>query len=102
MAPRNFRQDPPARRYLLEVGGVQVGFVDYDPVGEDAVLIKHTEVARDFEGQGHGTALVRHVLEEVRAQGKHVIPICPYTRDFIRRHPEYLGVVREDYRAALR
>jgi predicted GNAT family acetyltransferase len=29
------------------------------------------------------------------------MPICPYAMAYIKRHPEYLDVVREDYRGAL-
>ena len=90
-----------AHRYRLLLDGQELGFVEYDPVGELSILIKHTEVRREFEGKGYGSELVRRVLEDVRQQGKTVIPICPYTISFIRRHPDYLEVVRPDMRAAI-
>ena len=73
----------------------------YDPVGEHAVLIKHTEIKPEFEGKGYGSELVRRMLEDVRQQGKTVIPICPYALNFIRRHPEYIELVQPDMRSAI-
>jgi hypothetical protein len=93
--------DTGTHRYRLLLDGQEVGFVEYDPIGELAVLIKHTEVLPDFEGKGFGSELVRRMLEDVRLQGKTVIPICPYAMNFIRRHREYLEVVRPDMRAAI-
>jgi predicted GNAT family acetyltransferase len=44
---------------------------------------------------------VKSALNDVRGQNKTVIPICPYTLDWIRRHPDYHDVVREDARGML-
>jgi predicted GNAT family acetyltransferase len=93
--------DTSAHRYRLLLDGQELGFVEYDPVGELAILIKHTEVGSEFEGKGYGSELVRRVLDDVRRQGKTVLPICPYAINFIRRHPEYIEVVRPDMRAAI-
>lgn len=65
------------------------------------MLIKHTEVHTGHEGKGFGSTLVRGALDHIRAQGKTAIPICPYAMNYIRRHPEYRDVVREDLRRTL-
>jgi predicted GNAT family acetyltransferase len=93
--------DETAHRYRLVSGAQEIGFIEYDPIGATTLLVKHTEVAPAHEGEGHGSALVRGMLEDVRARGMNVIPICPYTMAFLRRHREYLDVVREDFRGAL-
>jgi len=93
--------DAAARRYRLEVGGKEVGFVDYDPVGASSILLKHTEVDPKHEGKGYGGKLVAGVLDDLRSRGMTVLPICPYAIAWIKRHREYLDVVREDYRGAL-
>ena len=82
------------RRYRATHGGTEVAFSDVDPIGADAVLIKHTEVSPRMEGKGVGGALMRHILETVRAQGKTVIPICPFAKAYIEKHPEYGDLVR--------
>lgn len=93
--------DRAARRYRLLADGVEVGFVDYDPVGSESILIKHTEVGRQFEGKGYGSELVRRVLDDIRGRGLTAIPICPYALAFVRRHPEYRDTVRAEMRGTL-
>lgn len=70
-------------------------------LGEASILIKHTEVLPGHEGKGFGTRLVQGALDYVRGQGKTVIPICPFTLNWVRGHPEYHDVVREDMRKTL-
>jgi len=82
------------RRYRATHNGSEVAFSDVDPIGADAVLIKHTEVVPAMEGKGVGGAFMRHILESVRAQGKKVIPTCPFAKAYIEKHPEYHDLVR--------
>lgn len=93
--------DTARNRYRLLLAAEEVGFMDYDPVGTDSILIKHTEVLKQHEGKGYGSQLVRRMLDDVRSQSKMVIPICPYALAFIRRHREYVDLVREDMRSRL-
>ena len=93
--------DSAAHRYRLTADGVEVGFIDYDPIGESSVLLKHTEVQPGHEGKGYGGKLVQGMLDDLRARGKTVIPICPYAMAWIKRHRDYLDVVREDARGTL-
>jgi hypothetical protein len=37
--------------------------------------------------------LVRKALDAVGAEGRSVLPVCPFVRDFIERHPVYLDLV---------
>jgi predicted GNAT family acetyltransferase len=93
--------DVAAGRYRLMRDGSELGFAEYDRVGEHSILIKHTEVAPEHEGQGLGSQLVRGMLDDVRRQGKTVIPICPYALNFIRKHRDYIDVVHTDMRSTL-
>ena len=92
-----FRHDTTRRRYTGERAGTEIAFAEIDPVGADALLIKHTEVSKAEEGKGYGSALVRSLLDYARAQGKKVIPVCPYAAAFIRKRPEYQDLVRPGY-----
>lgn len=93
--------DAAAGRYRLLLDTNEVGFIEYDPVGTDSILLKHTEVLPQFEGKGYGSQLVSRMLDDVRQQGKTVIPICPYALNFIRRHRDYHDLVRADMRSTL-
>ena len=96
-----FAYDAARKRYVATRDGVEVAFSEVDPISTDGLLIKHTEVMPAFEGQGIGGALVRHMLEDARRQGRGVIPACPYAAAWIKRHPETIEYVRESYRAVL-
>jgi predicted GNAT family acetyltransferase len=93
--------DETAGRYRLMRDGVELGFAEYDRVGDHSILIKHTEIAPEYEGQGLGSQLVRGMLDDVRRQGRTVIPICPYALSFIRRHREYVDLVHADMRSTI-
>ena len=101
MSELTFHYDDARKRYSVMRGGAEAGFAEADRIGADGLLIKHTEVAPAFEGQGIGGALVKHMLEDARSQGRGVIPVCPYAAAWIKRHPEYMEFVRESYRAVL-
>jgi predicted GNAT family acetyltransferase len=88
-------------RYRALLAGEEVAYSEVDPIANDGLLIKHTEVVPHFEGRGFGAALVRHMLEDARKLGRGVIPACPYAAAFIQRHPEYMDYVRESYRPVL-
>lgn len=101
MPDLEYRLENDGHRYRALSNGEEVAFAEVDAISTDALLIKHTEVLPEFEGHGVGGALVRHMLEDAKRQGRAVIPVCPYAAAFIKRHPEYLGYVRESYRAVL-
>src|SRR5262245_27686294 len=83
---------PEAHRFEARVDGTVAGFVNYRD-RRDAIELVHTEVSPAFEGQGIGSALVAHVLDDFRARGVPTIPTCPFVTEFIKRHREYVDVV---------
>ena len=84
--------NPDESRFELRLDGELVGFAEYRPAG-DSVIIAHTEIADGHEGEGLGGALVRTALSESGPSGKTVIPTCPFTAAYIRRHPEFVDLV---------
>jgi predicted GNAT family acetyltransferase len=50
-------------------------------------------VAPEFEGEGVGSALVRTALDDWRKEGRRVLPLCPFAKGWIERHPEYADLV---------
>jgi predicted GNAT family acetyltransferase len=45
-------------------------------------------------GHGHGSTLVRAALDDVRARGLSVIPLCPFVKAYIEKHPEYADLLK--------
>ena len=80
-------------RFEAHVDGELAGFAQYRFRG-DAIVFPHTEVATAFEGQGIGGAIARYALDAVRAdEGLRVVPLCPFIRAWIEKHPEYASLV---------
>ena len=91
--------NPERERYEIRVDGSLAGYAEYRGHG-DPRTFTHTEVHERFEGQGIGSQLIREALDDSRAKGLHVIPMCPFVRAFVGRHPEYLDLVEPAIRRA--
>lgn len=86
-------------RYEVRVDGELAGFAQYRPRPAGLAFV-HTEIDDRFEGQGLGGKLVSHALDDVSSRGLSVLPICPFVRSYIERHPEYLDLVPEEKRSS--
>ena len=83
------------RRFEARVNGELAGFADYR--FRDGVLaFTHTEIDPAFQGKGVAGTLIGAALDEVRADGGRVLPLCSYVADYISRHPEYTDLVAYD------
>lgn len=59
----------------------------------DMITFTHTLVPKKLEGRGIASKLIRAALDSARDRGLKVIPICPFVKAFIERHPEYQSLV---------
>ena len=83
----NVRDNTERHRFELDADG-HVAYSNYSRAG-NVLTILHTEVPKELEGHGVGSTLIRGVLDIARAQGLKVVPICPFAKAYIERHPEY-------------
>ncbi|MFE9100572.1 GNAT family N-acetyltransferase [Actinomadura geliboluensis] len=79
-------------RYEIRVDGDLAGFAEYEH-GEGSVVFTHTEVDSAFEGRGIGSALARGALDDVRGTGRTAVPLCPFIKKWIEKHPDYQDLV---------
>ncbi len=86
------RDDGEHDRYVVEVDGVAAGFTVYHMRGGRHFFV-HTEVDAKFTGQGVGSALARYALDDVKAKGGRIVPICPFIRAFVDENPEYEALI---------
>ena len=81
-----------ALQYEIEVNGTPAGLIRFTR-DDEVITLVHTEVDPQFEGEGIGSALVQRALDDIRARGERVVPLCPFVAAYIRRHPEYEDLV---------
>jgi hypothetical protein len=82
------RDNPEASRYELFLDGRLIGLADYRVRG-DVVVIPHTQIDPELQGQGLGAVLVRGALDHVRRTGRTVVAQCWYVARFVEENPDY-------------
>src|SRR5256885_10519468 len=88
------RDNPEEHRFEAYADGKLAGFSAYD-LTDGEITILHTEVDDAFEGQGVGSAMVRQMLDLIRADGElKVTVLCPFVNAWLRRHPDYRELTR--------
>jgi len=81
------RDNTERHRFELEADG-HVAFANYKRA-DGVLMMLHTEVPKELEARGIGSALIRGVLNTARREGLKVNPLCPFARAYIDKHPEY-------------
>lgn len=81
-----------ASRFEAHIGD-QIALVDYIKGAKNCISIMHTEVPKNLEGQGIAAKLTKTILDYARSSGLQVRPICPYTKAYIEKHPEYQDIL---------
>lgn len=79
--------------YRIVVDGVEAEMT-YSRAGDGLIIIDHTEVPAALRGRKVGEQLVRRAVEDARREGVAIIPLCPFAKAQIDRHPEWQDVLR--------
>ena len=88
---------PAESRYVLldreaERGNDEIGeesYLDYTADGARQRIMYHTGVSEQYGGLGLASVLVRAAVEDTIADGRQVVPVCPYVVAWLPKHPEY-------------
>ncbi|MEW6286875.1 MAG: GNAT family N-acetyltransferase [Chloroflexota bacterium] len=59
-------------------------------------VITHVGVHPSLRGQGIAGKIVEAALQYARQNSLRVIPMCSYAAAYIRRHPEYADLTKQD------
>lgn len=96
-APENLvvTNDPDEGAYVVDIDGERAGKAEYR-IRDGRVVFTHTEVEDRFSGRGVASRLARHALDDVRAQGMMIVPLCPFIAAYVRRHDEYQDMVDQE------
>jgi predicted GNAT family acetyltransferase len=65
----------------------------------DRLVLIHTEVPDELAGQGVGGQLVRAAVGRATREGLTVVPLCPFARTWLERHPQEADAVDVDWGA---
>lgn len=79
-------------RYELRDGDKAIGearFKDVEVDGQAQRIFYHTEVSEDYSGQGLAGRLASYALRRTEAENRVVVPVCPYIKAYVAKHPEY-------------
>jgi predicted GNAT family acetyltransferase len=79
-------------RFEHEVDGhVAKAFYKLEP---GVIIFVHTEVPAELGGRGIGSILVKGALDQVRAEGLKVVPLCPFVKAWIGKNPAYKDLLK--------
>jgi predicted GNAT family acetyltransferase len=88
------REDGPLTgRDHLVVDGTEAEMT-YSRAGYGLIIIDHTEVPAALRGRKVAKRLVRQAIEDARRDRDEIIPLCPFAKVKIGRHPDWQDVVR--------
>ena len=96
----SIHDNPDRHRFELDLGDGTLAIAEYNLL-RGKIVFTHTEVPPAHEGQGIGSALIRHALGAARERGLQVIPICPFFAAYIKKHPDVQDLLDPSYRSAL-
>ena len=81
-----------ANRYELQLDDELISYADYVRQA-DILIVPHVETRRDLRGRGNADRLMKGMLDDIRAKGLRVRPVCPHAMDYLRDHPEEADLV---------
>lgn len=92
MADIEVLNDVARNEYVILVDGERAGLAAYRISGGRRIF-DHTEISKEFGGQGLGSALVEGALTQARESGEPIVPVCPFIANYIRKHGEWRDIV---------
>jgi hypothetical protein len=85
--------NPDEKRFETVIDG-KLSKLDYIQDGKNFV-ITHVGVHPELRGQGVAGKIVEVGLEYAKANTLRVVPMCSYAAAYIRRHPEYAELTKQ-------
>ncbi|MBI1362222.1 MAG: GNAT family N-acetyltransferase [Alphaproteobacteria bacterium] len=83
--------------YIARSPGKPDAIMTFSRAGEHIIIIDHTLVPEELGGRGIGKALVEYMVKDVRERGLKIVPLCPFTRATLEKHPEWQDILRDPF-----
>jgi predicted GNAT family acetyltransferase len=58
---------------------------------QNRITLVHTEVPQASRGRGLGNQLIRAALDFAHFNQLKVVPVCPFVKAYLQKHPEAAG-----------
>lgn len=78
--------------YVGRDGGILAEMV-YSMSQKNEMVIEHTEVNVELEGQGVGKKLVQTAVEYARTHNLKIVPLCPFAKKVLSKTTEWQDVL---------
>lgn len=76
----NHSDDGKKGKFFIQENGKSLAEMTYIWVGDEKIIIDHTEVDDVLRGKGAGKQLLTSLVEFARAKKIKVIPLCPFAK----------------------
>ena len=61
---------------------------------DSTIVMTHVGVHPDHRGKGVAGKITHAALEYAKEKSLRVIPMCPYVAAYIRKHPQYVDLMK--------
>jgi hypothetical protein len=86
------RHNQEQHRYEVAVDG-KLALLEYRDAG-GVRYYTHTEVPVALEGRGIAGQMAKAALDAAQQEQLTIVPLCPFVRGYIAKHPEYKPLVK--------
>lgn len=88
------KENTEGKYYFIEAES-KIAKIEYIKT-KDKIHLTHTEVPKELNGKGIGSALAKLVLEKIKKDELILVPLCPFVAMYIKKHPEWKEIVSKD------
>lgn len=67
--------------------------ITFKPKDDHTIIVDHTYVSEELRGQGIAGKLVKVITDFARAEGKKIVPECPYVEKKMNHNKEYHDLI---------
>lgn len=93
--PVAHEEDNGRGRYVMYLPDGSEGEMTYVRRDAGTIVANHTGVPNQYRGQGIAEKLVAAAMNDARARGQQIVPVCSYVVAQFRRHPEWADLRAE-------
>lgn len=79
--------------FFIEDEGQILAEMTYSLREPDQMIIEHTEVGDELQGQNVGFSLVHHAVEFARKQQYKITPVCLFAQAVFDKKPDFQDVL---------